>query len=125
MSQSTSFCTSQSLFRPRILVVDDEAEMHKLYDMVFRNWDYEAVHANNGLEALTLLMSDTSIRGVVSDFQMPKMNGIQLYHAAQEAGYKGPFVFLSATQDIEYPAPVLQKGYDMKDLRPFLDKHFL
>ncbi len=65
--------------RPRILVVDDSLTTRLAMKSVLELAGYEAVTAANGAEALALLQEE-SFRLVVSDIQMPELDGFELTH---------------------------------------------
>ena len=66
----------------KIMVVDDEVDMESLIRQQFRNQIregvYDFVFAHNGLEALTLLIEQPEIRLILSDINMPEMDGLTL-----------------------------------------------
>lgn len=63
----------------RVLVVDDNEVNLQMIRERLHSWDVEVVEARSGVEALSKLYSgvaeEKSIDVVISDFQMPKMNG--------------------------------------------------
>ena len=61
----------------RILIVDDEAHILQVLSLKLRNCGYEVVTANDGEEALHVAMT-TPLDLVISDVQMPYMNGLEL-----------------------------------------------
>jgi CheY-like chemotaxis protein len=78
-----------------ILVVDDDVFTAEMTSMILDEPEYEVVVANGGMEALGMLATDTNIRIVVSDMNMPGIGGIQLFEAIRERGYTVPFVLLT------------------------------
>jgi diguanylate cyclase (GGDEF)-like protein len=62
----------------RILVVDDVTATRKLLARMLKIQQYDVVEAGSGSEALSLLEKDEDIRLVVSDYNMPKMDGYEL-----------------------------------------------
>lgn len=62
----------------RLLCVDDEPFILKSLQRLFRNDGYELLFAASGAEALEILERVTPIQVVLSDFQMPEMNGLDL-----------------------------------------------
>ena len=62
----------------RILIVDDEPHVTRLVQQKLRSEGYDAVTAGNGLEALARLESEGPFHAVVTDYNMPKMDGRQL-----------------------------------------------
>jgi two-component system alkaline phosphatase synthesis response regulator PhoP len=64
----------------RILVADDETHIVQVLALKFRNAGYEVFEAHDGEEALDLARR-TAPDVVVTDYQMPFMNGAELAEA--------------------------------------------
>ena len=66
----------------KILVVDDETDLQVLIKQKFRkkirNNDYEFVFAINGNDALRQLEAHSDVDLVLSDINMPEMDGLTL-----------------------------------------------
>jgi sigma-B regulation protein RsbU (phosphoserine phosphatase) len=64
----------------RVLVVDDEPDIETLIRRRFRgrNGDFDFVFARNGKEALDLLAEDPNVELVVTDINMPVLDGLGL-----------------------------------------------
>ncbi|MFH1135612.1 MAG: response regulator [Pseudomonadota bacterium] len=60
-----------------ILIVDDAVSMRGLVGMTLRNAGYGVVEASDGRDALAKI-SGQKVNMVVTDFNMPNMNGIEL-----------------------------------------------
>ncbi len=63
--------------RPKILIVDDEADMRETCVRIFRRNGYECVAVNDGHEALTVLDRDRPDL-ILTDLRMPRMDGLAL-----------------------------------------------
>ena len=61
----------------RILIVDDEAHILQVLSLKLRHCGYEVITANDGEEALHVAMT-TQLDLVITDVQMPYMNGLEL-----------------------------------------------
>ena len=96
--------------KPKILIVDDEAEILELLSILMTSEDYEVEKANNGHEALKLL-KENQFDAIVSDVQMPELNGYQLVVKVREnsATKDIPFVFVSALTSLEE----MLQGYEL------------
>lgn len=57
----------------KILVVDDNKVIQKICQTLLR--DYTLVTADDGLEALQMIVADPEINLVILDLNMPRMNG--------------------------------------------------
>ncbi|MBO6143660.1 MAG: SpoIIE family protein phosphatase [Prevotella sp.] len=66
----------------KILSVDDEQDLELLLTQYFRRkirkGEYEFLFAHNGLEALTILLKEKDIDIILSDINMPEMDGLTL-----------------------------------------------
>jgi len=66
----------------KILSVDDEMDLELLLTQYFRRQirkgEYEFFFAHNGLEALTLMLKEKDINIILSDINMPEMDGLTL-----------------------------------------------
>ena len=68
----------------KILIVDDSATMRKIITRVLRQANLEVetiLEAGNGVEGLEKIVSDPDIQMILSDINMPEMNGIDFVKA--------------------------------------------
>ena len=72
----------------KILSVDDEMDLEPLLTQYFRRkirkGEYEFVFAHNGLEALTMMVKHPDIEIILSDINMPEMDGLTLLAKVNE-----------------------------------------
>jgi two-component system, chemotaxis family, chemotaxis protein CheY len=84
----------------KILVVDDSKLMHKVYEVMLRQ--YPLVHANDGRDALQKLGEHDDIDLVLLDINMPNMNGLEFLAAlADDPGQDSPTVIVISTEGRE------------------------
>lgn len=62
----------------KILVVDDSATMLQTISLTLEKEDFDVVTAENGEVALKKLASGTKFNLIITDVNMPKMDGIEL-----------------------------------------------
>ena len=62
----------------QVLVVDDEPMMRRVLCLILEQKGYACVDVQNGEEALAVLDSQTPVQLLITDNQMPVMNGLQL-----------------------------------------------
>lgn len=67
----------------KILVIDDSAVFRKIISVHLKNADYELIEASDGIDALNKL-SSTSVDLIVSDMNMPNMDGISFIKKVKE-----------------------------------------
>lgn len=107
-----------------ILVVDDDEFTAELTGMVLEASGYDVVLAIGGMEALEKMAAESSIKMIVSDMNMPMIDGIQLFAELREQGFKQPFVLLTGEEAaplrVAHPAldGVLTKDEDLQETLP-------
>lgn len=62
---------------PRVLLVDDEANILNGYKRIFRQ-QFTVLTASGGVEALQILKSEEDIPVIITDMRMPEMDGLEL-----------------------------------------------
>ncbi|MFT7485997.1 MAG: two-component system chemotaxis response regulator CheY [Candidatus Paceibacteria bacterium] len=71
----------------KLMIVDDSSTMRKIIKRVLRQAEVEVeiiLEAGNGLEALEQLVANPDIALILSDVNMPEMNGIELVKKVRE-----------------------------------------
>ena len=119
----------------KILSVDDEAPMELLMKQYFRrkirNGEYEFLFAHNGLEALAILYNNPDIEIILSDINMPEMDGLALLAKVNEM--RNPalrVIMVSAYGDMQNIRQAMNNGafdfatkpIDMDDLACTIEK---
>jgi two-component system chemotaxis response regulator CheY len=105
-----------------ILVVDDAATMRALVSMALRNMQYDVIEAVDGQDAMEKLQSQQQkIALIVSDVNMPRMNGIELIKAAKALPqYKFvPIVMLTTESQAEMKEQGRLAGAKAWIVKPF------
>jgi CheY-like chemotaxis protein len=107
----------------RILLVDDDHDVLHMLAEACKLRGFEQVHvAPDGLEALAVL-EQHEVDVVVSDFQMPNMNGMGLSVAIQATRPELPVYILTALPDDERPfVPSVQGTFAKTDVEAALDE---
>lgn len=119
----------------KILVVDDEPTASFMIRQIFRKEiranTYELTFASNGVEALACL-AEQDFPLVLSDINMPEMNGLDLIRNIQSSYPNTKVVMVSAYSDMSrirhcmnYGAfDYITKPIDAKDLKETVAKAF-
>ncbi|WP_435354531.1 adenylate/guanylate cyclase domain-containing protein [Emticicia sp. SJ17W-69] len=98
----------------KIMVVDDEADLETLIKQKFRRQirekTYEFSFANNGAEALRLLQQFPDIDMVLSDINMPEMDGLTLLSKLAEQNPLLKSVIVSAYGDMDNIRTAMNRG---------------
>lgn len=109
-----------------ILVVDDDTFTAEMTALMLEAAGYDAIIAEGGLDALEKMAEHGEIRLVVSDMNMPMIDGVQLFDELRQQGFRQPFVLLTG-DDAEplkllHPAldAILSKDEHLQDALPLL-----
>jgi adenylate cyclase len=98
----------------RILVVDDEPDLEVLIVQRFRRQiregEFSFVFADDGVNALARLEQDASIDMVLSDINMPRMDGLTLLGKLQERDNNLATVIVSAYGDMVNIRTAMNRG---------------
>jgi len=98
----------------KILVVDDEPDLEMLIKQKFRQkireHRYEFLFAMNGNQALDRLNEDTDVDIVLSDINMPEMDGLTLLTKLNEIKPLVKAVIVSAYGDMENIRTAMNRG---------------
>lgn len=78
-----------------ILVVDDDHFTAELTGFVLESAGFNVIVAEGGVDALEKMASEPSIAIVVSDMNMPLIDGVQLFTELRRQGDMQPFVLLT------------------------------
>ena len=117
-----------------ILVVDDEPDLEALVLQKFRRQIREGavtfVFAHDGIEALHSIEAHPHVDMVVSDINMPRMDGLSLLAKLQEADDKKSTIIVSAYGDMSNIRTAMNRGafdfltkpIDFGDLEMTIDK---
>ncbi|MCZ6681409.1 MAG: response regulator [Candidatus Poribacteria bacterium] len=118
----------------KILFVDDEPDLEFLLRQKFRRHirkkEFQFIFAYNGMEALEKLESDPEIDVVLSDINMPEMDGLTLLAKIAELNRLIRTVIISAYGDMQNIRTAMNRGafdfltkpIDFEDLEVTLNK---
>jgi CheY-like chemotaxis protein/HPt (histidine-containing phosphotransfer) domain-containing protein len=84
--------------RPKVLVVDDSLTLRRLQEKVLERAGYRVTTANDGMQALEVLAEDAEIGLLVTDVDMPELDGFGLVEAVRADGLRAsmPVVIVTA-----------------------------
>jgi two-component system response regulator AtoC len=102
----------------RVLVVDDEAKMQRVLEIMLKRMGHDVVCAGNGHEALAAL-EQTPCDLIISDLRMPGMTGIELLQALRGQGNDVPVIIMTAYGTIESAVEAMKLGACEYIVRPF------
>jgi CheY-like chemotaxis protein len=104
----------------KILIVDDSATVRKLLIHTLRPKNYKCIEACDGFDALEKLALDPDIKLVISDLNMPNMDGIELIgNIRQHPQYKDlPVIMLTTESSPENRKMAFDAGANLYLVKP-------
>lgn len=109
-----------------IISVDDSSTMRRMVSFTLKSAGYEVVEASDGMEALNLLKT-RPVDMVISDINMPNMDGIQLTRELRrQPGYaRTPIILLTTESDPAKKAEGRAAGATGWIVKPFNQEQLL
>ena len=105
-----------------ILIVEDSENSAAMLEMAFLGIPgVTVVQAASGVEALRILDAPTSVQAVVTDLNMPRMDGFELIQRIRgdERLRSTPIIVVSADTDPETPERVAELGVSAFFSKPY------
>lgn len=107
-----------SVEKLKILVVDDDLFFRKMLPKKLSSKGFIFDTAENGVEALEKLHANPDVELIISDMAMPEMNGLELIKKIRSTGQDVPFIFLTASDQLNTAIEAMTCGasdYLLKD----------
>ncbi len=102
----------------RVLVVDDEAKMRRLMELMLTQMGHRVESAADGMEALRILeRQDVDL--VITDLRMPRLDGMGLLKRLREQDNDVPVIVITAYGTVESAVEAMRHGAFDYLLRPF------
>lgn len=104
----------------KILVIDDTPAISRLIVQLLKN-AYEVEVKEDGFEALAWLQDGNFPDLILTDLEMPNMNGIELIASAKRSGYISniPIIVLSSKDSSSVRITCLKLGAEDYIMKPF------
>ncbi|MBD2252453.1 hybrid sensor histidine kinase/response regulator [Nostoc parmelioides] len=118
--------TNQKLSKV-ILVVDDAISLRQTLSLTLQKSGYQVIQAQNGAEALEQLQRHPEIQLVVSDLEMPRMNGFEfLSHIQHNPKYtKIPVIILTSRSAEKHRQLAQELGAKAYLSKPYLEHELI
>ena len=102
----------------RVLVVDDDPILRELLNDLLTSHGFRVIKAENGKEALSKLESQ-QFDHVITDINMPVMDGLALLEEVQSRGFSVPVIVVSAFSDMDSVVRAFKLGASDFIAKPF------
>lgn len=103
----------------KLLFVEDEEDLLSIISDALTKLQANFLTANNGIEALAVLKENPDIDAIVTDINMPLMNGLDMIKNIIDQGIEIPIIIMSAHTETEYIAKAKEYGVSEYLLKPF------
>jgi two-component system, chemotaxis family, sensor kinase CheA len=112
---------------PKVLVVEDSFTVRELQRSILEAAGYAVVTARNGRNALAALDRDTEIALVVTDLEMPELDGLELTRAIRADGARSslPVVIVTSRGSEDDKRKGAEAGADAYMTKSGFDQHAL
>jgi two-component system cell cycle response regulator CpdR len=107
----------------KVLVVDDEPLVLDVTASMLEDFGCEVVTAANAREALEKLSTDQRIEILVTDINMPGMDGYELAERAKRIRKQLKVIVLSGREQHDSGFPLIRKPFGAQDLRRAMAQH--
>jgi len=93
----------------KILYVEDNKTTQLLYGAIFEEIVAEIIYCDNGEEGYQIFLNK-EIDIIVTDYQMPIMNGLEMSKKIRESDKEIPIIFVSALEELNVMAEAIKLG---------------
>jgi YesN/AraC family two-component response regulator len=109
----------EKLKQLKLLFVEDEEDLLQIISDTLTKLQANFVTAKNGSEALEVIEQNPDIDAVITDINMPYMNGLDMIKEINERGIELKIVIMSAHTESEYISKAKEYGINDYLLKPF------
>ena len=121
-----SVCRFLTNHRHHVLIVDDSPTARALLSSRLKRYNFRVSVAENGAKALEILKKNPDIGLVVTDYNMPDIDGFELTRRIRSVrgSHELRIIGVSSSSDRLLSARFLKAGGNDFMLRPFIDEEF-
>ncbi len=96
-AQPLSPIISSDIKGKKVLIIDDNASVRDMLRSRFEGWNMTALEASSGKQALEILSGKPDLDLIITDLQMPEMDGITLSQSIKKTYPDTPIMLLNST----------------------------
>jgi len=119
----------------KILIIDDSSTFRKIIAEELADPEYSFVFATDGEEAISIITEDQSFDLIITDVEMPGLNGLETYEKIIDLSFNGvtkcfPIIFVTSSDSMEYrkqgfelgAIEFIQKDFEKGEFKLIVDK---
>ncbi|RXJ75670.1 two-component system response regulator [Arcobacter sp. F155] len=103
----------------KLLFVEDEDDLIEIISDTLDKLDTNYLTAKNGEEALELVEKNPDLSMIITDINMPVMNGLEMIEELKQKDINLPIIVMSAHTELEYINKAKELGVNDYLLKPF------
>jgi PleD family two-component response regulator len=121
-----SVCRFLTNHRHHVLIVDDSPTARALLSSRLKRYNFRVSTADSGAKALELLKKHSDVGLVITDYNMPDIDGFELTRRIRSVrgSHELRIIGVSSSSDRHLSARFLKAGGNDFMLRPFIDEEF-
>ncbi len=121
-----SVCRFLTNHRHHVLIVDDSPTARALLSSRLKRYNFRVSLAESGAKALEVLKKNSDIGLVITDYNMPDIDGFELTRRIRSVrgSHELRIIGVSSSSDRHLSARFLKAGGNDFMLRPFIDEEF-
>ena len=110
----------------KVIVADDSKTLRNYISAQLRKLLYDVIEVENGIEALSAMAKYPDVGLLITDYNMPKMNGMELIRAIRQTRTRDefPIIGLSSSSDATLSARFIKYGANDFLMTPFIQEEF-
>jgi len=110
----------------QILIVDDDKAMCQLLEKLFEK-DHDIITKNDGMSAMYWLVEGNIPNLIITDLDMPNLNGEEFIKNLRKSGYykEVPFIIITGFDNKEDKLRIMRLGVHDYFVKPFNPKDLL
>ncbi|MCH2192278.1 MAG: response regulator [Pseudobacteriovorax sp.] len=105
----------------KIMIVDDSKTIRQQVSFTLTKGGYEVIEAEDGQDGIDKLKANSDVAMVISDVNMPNMNGLEMVEKLKSDGSTVPVIMLTtegASDLIQRAKDAGAKGWLVKPFQP-------
>ena len=110
--------------KKHILIIDDSSEVREVLTINLTSANFEIAQASDGRDAFNILSSQTWFC-IISDIQMPNINGIEFIKIIRSQGLKFPVIFITGFEHVLEVKEAFNLGAQAFLTKPFKEGDLL
>lgn len=110
----------------KILIVEDSRTFRQQLTIVLESRGHRVISAEDGEEGLMMLKANPDVAMVITDVNMPNMDGLEMVEKIKKEGhFRGPIIVLTTAADRDSIQKGRGMGIDCWAVKPFEPAVFL